>query len=144
MLRINLAPRPTTWLLALAAFAPLGHAQAPAKPEPEMRAFVVGLLYKGSKWQPVTTDDARKLQAAHRANIARLVAEGSMAVAGPIDDAGDLRGLFIFNVRTVEEAKRLVATDPAVAAQQLRFELYPFYGPAAIATVVDRSRPAPR
>lgn len=112
-----------------------------SQPAPVMREFVVGLLYKGPSWTPVQTDEGRKLQAAHRVNIDRLVAAGSMALAGPFDGAGDLRGLFVFNVKTVAEAQRLIETDPAIAAQQLRVELYSWYGPAAIANIVDQSRP---
>jgi uncharacterized protein YciI len=113
------------------------------KPPPKMSQFIVGLLYKGSSWTAVQTDEGRKLQAAHRANIDRLVAAGSMALAGPFDGAGDLRGLFVFNVTSIAEAQRLIETDPAIAAQQLRVDLYSWYGPAAIANVVEQSRPAP-
>ena len=42
------------------------------------------------------------------------------------------RGLYIFNVATIEEAKALVATDPAVKSNLLEAELTPWYGTAAL------------
>ncbi len=42
------------------------------------------------------------------------------------------RGLFIFNVATVEEARKLVETDPAVKAGVFIAELTPWYGSAAL------------
>ena len=113
---------------------------AAEQPPVQMKQFVLGLLYKGSAWKQSATDEAQRLQSAHMENINRLVDNGSMAVAGPIDSTGDLRGLFIFNVDTIEKAQALIATDPAIAAGQLRFELYVWYGPAAITDVVSRSR----
>ncbi len=107
-----------------------------ATPTPRMREFVVGLLYQGSAWTPQETDETRRIQEGHMANIQRLVQAEALAVAGPFEDAGDLRGMYIFNVRTIDEARRLVDTDPAIASKRLRFELYRWYGPTGIATVV--------
>ena len=46
------------------------------------------------------------------------------------------RGIFIFNVETVEEAKKLTETDPAIQAGSLIMELHPFYCSAALMEVV--------
>jgi hypothetical protein len=43
-----------------------------------------------------------------------------------------MRGIFIFNVKTVEEAKTIAETDPAVKAGTLVLELHPWYGSAAL------------
>jgi uncharacterized protein len=130
-----------TFVLTLVAALPLA-AGEPA-PSVAMKEFVLGLLYKGENWKPAVTDEARRLQSAHRANIDRLVREGSMAVAGPVDSNDDLRGVFIFNVDTVEKAQALAASDPAVQAGQLRFKLYVWYGPVAIADATNASRQPP-
>lgn len=112
-----------------------------AKPPTEMARFVVGLLYKGPAWTAQVTDETKKLQEGHMQSVNRLIESGQMALAGPFDDAGDLRGMFIFNVKSVAEARTLVETDPAVQAKRLRVDLFSWYGPAAVATVV---RPAKR
>lgn len=42
------------------------------------------------------------------------------------------RGIYIFNVATIEEAKALVETDPAIKANLLEAQLTPWYGTAAL------------
>jgi uncharacterized protein YciI len=73
-----------------------------------------------------------KLQNAHLKNILRLAAEGKLIVAGPFLDEQEIEGIFIFNVSTIEEAKKLAESDPAVKAGSLIMELHPWYGSAAL------------
>jgi uncharacterized protein YciI len=93
----------------------------------EMTTYYVGFLYKGEKWTPEETPETKKIQEGHMANIQRLGAEGKLLVAGPFTDGGDLRGLYVFRVASMEEAKALVETDPAVKAGRLRFEIHPWF-----------------
>ena len=55
-----------------------------------------------------------------------------MIVAGPFLDNQPIRGVFIFNVESVEEARKIAETDPAVKAGTLVLELHPWYGSAAL------------
>lgn len=96
-----------------------------------MKSYVMALLKSGPNKSP-TTDSAKVLQAAHMANITSLAEEGYLVMAGPFLDNGDLRGIYIFAVSDVEEAKRLTETDPAIKAGTLVMELHPWYGSAAI------------
>ena len=99
-----------------------------------MRTYVMAFLKAGpNRERP--SDEAQKLQAAHRANIRRLAAEGKLVLAGPFADNGELRGIYIFDVATVAEAETLTRTDPAILAGQLVMELHPWYGSAALMTV---------
>jgi uncharacterized protein len=99
-----------------------------------MSRYVLALLKAG----PRHGDDpahARELMAAHLANISRLAEAGKLVVAGPFLDDGALRGIYIFRVATIEEARALTATDPAIQAGHLEMELHPWYGSAALAEV---------
>jgi uncharacterized protein len=99
-----------------------------------MRTYVMALLKAGpSRDRP--RDEAQRLQAAHRANINRLAAEGKLVLAGPFADDGVLRGIYVFDVPTVAEAEALTRTDPAIQAGQLVMELHPWYGSAALMMV---------
>ena len=69
------------------------------------------------------------------ANINRLAAEGKLVLAGPFDDDGPLRGIYVFDVATVAEAEALTKTDPAIQAGQLVMELHPWYATAALMTI---------
>jgi uncharacterized protein YciI len=103
-----------------------------APPEESMRMYVLGLLYRGEKWTPGKTEETAKIQEAHLANIGRLAKEGKLILAGPFSGTDDLRGLFLFDVTTIEEARALANTDPAVQAGRLRVDLIQWYGPKGI------------
>lgn len=81
--------------------------------------------------------EAVQLQRAHLANIQRLAEEGKLVLAGPFMDNGEIRGIYIFNVQTIEEAQQLVNTDPAIQAGSLEMELRPWYGAAALKLLKD-------
>lgn len=99
-----------------------------------MKTYVMAFLKAGpNRNQDSAT--AANLQAAHLANIRRMANEGKLVIAGPVLDTGDVRGIYIFNVESVEEAKALTETDPAIKAGRLAMELHPWYGSAALQKV---------
>jgi uncharacterized protein YciI len=77
-------------------------------------------------------EEANELLRAHMDNIRRLTDEGKLVLAGPFMDDGEVRGIYIFDVKTVEEAKKLTETDPAIQAGSLIIDLHPWYGSAAL------------
>ena len=101
-----------------------------------MRRYVMAFLKTGPTPEPDSAK-AAILQRAHLDNIFRLADEGKLVVAGPFMDVGELRGIYIFNVTSVEEAQALTATDPAVQAGRLAMELHPWYGSAALIEMND-------
>ncbi len=70
----------------------------------------------------------------HLDNINRLVEDGKMIVAGPFGkNENDYRGIFILtNINTVDEAKELLQTDLAIKNGLLDFDIYTWYGSAAL------------
>ena len=101
-----------------------------------MRMYVIAFLKAGPN-RDQDSITAAELQQAHLDNIRRLAEEGKLALAGPFGDDGILRGLYIFNVTTVEEASSLTETDPAIQAGRLEMELHPWYGSAAVQEVYE-------
>ena len=99
-----------------------------------MKVYVMAFLKKGPNRSQDSTEAAR-LQAAHLANIQRMAREGLLVLAGPFMDDGDLRGIYVFNVPTVDSARALTETDPAIKAGRLAMELHPWYGTAALMEV---------
>lgn len=76
----------------------------------------------------------------HMNNIERLVKEHKLVVAGPLGkNEKSYRGIFILSVPTVDEARALVETDPAIKAKLFDVELYPWYGSAALPMYLDAS-----
>ena len=101
-----------------------------------MKTYVMAFLKAGPNRLKDSTARAA-LQMAHLKNIMRLAAEGKLIVAGPFMDDQPIKGIFIFNVSTIEEAKALTETDPAIKAGSLVMELHPWYGSAALMQVVE-------
>ena len=93
----------------------------------DMELLYLGLLRRGSTWTPEVTPEVMALQEAHLANIERMRQSGELLVAGPFGDDGDLRGVYIFRVASMDDAIALTDTDPAVQAGRLVFELHPWW-----------------
>lgn len=75
-----------------------------------------------------------ELMKGHMANIRKLADEGKIVVAGPFleENKENYRGMFIFNTKSKEEAEEWVKTDPAVQAGVFSYEIFPWYGSAAL------------
>jgi uncharacterized protein YciI len=97
-----------------------------------MKTYVMALLKRGPRLRMIDSVTATNLQKAHMANISRLADEGKLVIAGPFMDNTDLKGIYIFDVKTIQEAQKLCETDPAIKAGSLMMELHPWYGSAAI------------
>ncbi|MFL6593489.1 MAG: YciI family protein [Luteimonas sp.] len=133
-------------LLALSATATFVHAQAPPPASSSydaalarrvgadargMRHYVLVILRSGPT--PMAQGRARDAMfEGHFANIARLAKAGKLALAGPFGDNPDgWRGLFVFAVDTVDEARALTQTDPVILNGEMVAEYHPWYGSAA-------------
>lgn len=97
-----------------------------------MKAYILVILKTG----PVSLQDKKKTDSlfkGHLQNIGRLAAEGKLVVAGPLaKNEKTYRGIFILNVKTIEEGNALLLTDPAIKEKLLEAELYKWYGSAAL------------
>lgn len=104
-----------------------------------MKSYVLVILKSGAN---VDTDADKKSTAfkGHMANINKLVEDKKLIVAGPIGkNDNNYRGIFILDVKSIEEAETLLLTDPAIKANYLQPELYKWYGSAALAAYLDHS-----
>jgi len=102
-----------------------------------MKTYIMAFLKKGRKRWMIDSVTANKLQKAHLENITRLADEGKLVVAGPFLENTDLRGIYIFDVKTVAEAQQLCGTDPAIQAESLTMEFHTWYGSAALLKVTE-------
>jgi uncharacterized protein YciI len=100
-------------------------------PEKTMTAYLA-FLVRGDKWTPEKTPQTEAIQKAHMDNINRLAEMKKLVVAGPFGDNGTLRGIFVFRVDSLEEARALAATDPAVHAGRLALQIHPWVVPDGI------------
>jgi uncharacterized protein YciI len=135
-------------LIVIAGFCSLG-ASAGADPPPAassfdaalaqrlgaddygMRNYVLVILKTGPSPMP-KGEKRTEMFKGHFANIQRLAAEGKLAAAGPFDGADGWRGMFIFAVKDIEEAKALTATDPVIQNGEMVAEYHKLYSSAAL------------
>ena len=98
-----------------------------------MRSYVMAFLKTGS----VNFDSgtSAKLGRGHMENIGRLANEGKLVLAGPFMGDSVYRGIYVFDVQSLEEARELTQTDPAIKAGIFDIELIPWYGSAALMEV---------
>ena len=111
-------------------------AQATGADERGMRRYVLVILKSSNTRVP---DGPRRdaMFKGHFANMERLASEGKLVMAGPLDGVDGWRGLFIFAVNDIEEAKALTATDPVVVEGEMVAEFHKFYGSAALMLIND-------
>jgi uncharacterized protein YciI len=98
----------------------------------KMTTAYLGFLTRGAKWTPEKTPATAELQKAHLANINRLAETKKLVIAGPFGDETPLRGIFVFKVASLEEAKALAETDPAVQAGRLAIEMHTWMVPEGV------------
>lgn len=141
---------PSLALCLVAVCAAAAHAQ-PATPRPTydaalatqvgadergMRQYVLVILRTGPT--PVPAGPERdEMFKGHFANMQRLADAGQLVLAGPLDGVDGWRGLYVFAVTDIEEARRLVATDPVVARGEMVPELHRYYGTAALMLIPE-------
>jgi uncharacterized protein YciI len=124
------APRPEAE--AAPAVPPAPQAKPAIEVPPGMALYYMVLLKRGPKWTPEVTDETKKIQEGHMANIQRMADSGKMVLAGPFLDGGELRGIFLFKVDSAEEAKAMMDSDPAVQAGRLIGEIHPWMTDARV------------
>ena len=105
--------------------------QKPAAPL-TLKMVYLAFLRKGAKWTAESTPATEALQKAHMDNIHRLADLKKLVVAGPFGDDGELRGIFVFRVDSIEEARSLTASDPAVKAGRFVLDVHPWLVPDGV------------
>jgi uncharacterized protein len=105
-----------------------------------MKRYVLVILKSGTN---NVQDSARRAElfAGHFSNMNRLEEEGKLIIAGPLgQNSQSYRGIFIFNVPDVDEARKLVDQDPTVREKIFDVEYFSFYGSAALPEYLDADK----
>lgn len=140
--------------LTVVAGAVRAHAQAPTTPpappaaydaelarsvgadERGMRSYVLVILKTGPT-RVAAGPERDEMFRGHFANMKRLAEAGKLVLAGPLDGVDGWRGLYVFATADLDEARRLVETDPVVVKGEMVPELHTYYGTAALMLVRD-------
>ena len=115
-----------TAFLFLSAFCLKAQKQTKALEKEEMKTYYLVFLKKGPK-RDQDSATAAEIQKGHMAHLTKMYNEGKMDLAGPIMSEHPIRGICVYNVKTMEEAKQLAESDPAVISGRLIAEIIPWY-----------------
>jgi|GEM_PF-640454 len=91
----------------------------------EMKTYFMVFLVKGDK-RDQDSATAAQIQSQHLEHLTKMWHEGKMDIAGPFLDEDDTRGVCVYNVKTIEEAKSLAESDPAVKSGRLKVVVRPW------------------
>ena len=91
-----------------------------------MQQYFICFLKTGPK-RDQDEETAAQIQKAHLAHLDKLAKEDKICMAGPFGDDGEIRGITVFRVATLEEARALANADPAVKAGRLQVEIHPWW-----------------
>ena len=116
-------------VLILLACAPLFAADSDA-----LVKYFVAFLHKGPQFSalPAESPARKRNHDEHIAYIERMQAEGKMLLFGPILDAGDLRGMYVFRAASIDQARQWANEEPSVKIGMIEMRVYPWLGPARL------------
>ena len=104
-----------------------------------MKSYIFVILKTGTNTS-TNKIEVDKAFAGHMTNMNTMVEAGKLVVAGPIgENDKNYRGIFILNESDMEKAKILLATDPAIKAKFLDYDIFPWYGSAALSEYLEAS-----
>jgi uncharacterized protein YciI len=93
----------------------------------DMTTVYLVFLIKGPSWTPEESEELDRLQLKHLAHLKKLKEGGQIIINGPCPDGEHLRGVSVYRVDSLEEAKALAEADPAVQAGRLAVEIHPWW-----------------
>ena len=125
---LALALAAPVWVQAQAPSASPAPAASPGawkagEPPPDMMTYYFVMLVKGPNWTGQSNPDLMKQ---HLAHLRSMWEAKKLVIAGPLLDDGTTRGLCVYKVSSVEEARALASDDPAVKAGRFAVEVHPW------------------
>lgn len=91
-----------------------------------MQQYFIVFLKRGPNREQ-NEEEANKIQEAHLAHLGKMYELGYADISGPFGDDGDIRGITIYNVPTLQMVDSLANADPAVKAGRLVIEIHPWW-----------------
>ena len=96
-----------------------------APPPAEFDTYQLVVLRRPGDRPETDGETSDRLQAQHLGHLAAMRQAGCLKIAGPLDDQPDAswRGICLYQVASLHEARRLAELDPAVVAGVLSVDV---------------------
>lgn len=107
---------------------------SPESPAMELDRFEFVLLKRPASSPSLSDDALDRLQELHLTYLSAQIQAGTIRVAGPLDEQSDptLRGMCLYQTGSLEQARIIASSDPAVLAGRLEIDLMFFYCPKGV------------
>ena len=92
----------------------------------EMKEYYLVFLKEGSH-RNQDSATAADIQSRHLEYLTKMYDDDKMSICGPLMDENDIKGMCVYHVGSIDEAKRLAEDDPAVKSGRLIVEVHPWY-----------------
>lgn len=90
------------------------------------KPYLVVFFVKGENWsRERSKEETDRLLAGHLAYLRKQVEAGKYALVGPLTDDDRIRGIIFVNAGSVDEARKIVSSDPMVNSGQFAAEIHP-------------------
>jgi uncharacterized protein YciI len=99
----------------------------PAFDPANLEQLYFGFLVRGPAWTPTSTPETQELQKQHLAYMEGQSKVGKLLIAGPCENAGDIRGIVVYRTATPEEARERASGDPMVKVGRLAVDLHTWF-----------------
>jgi uncharacterized protein len=95
------------------------------EPAPNMEKYYLVLLKRAPNAPKMEEPALEMLQKQHLGHLQAMYEAGKMLIAGPFDEQQDqtMRGMCLYRVASLEEARRLAEQDPMVKAGRLQVDV---------------------
>ena len=131
------------------------HAEEGADVRPKFESYQVVFLRRSTKAVDVPREQRAEIGRQHLGHLRAMAKAGHMVLAGPFGekDDSDMRGMCLYRVPSIKDARDLASQDPAVAAGLLEVQCATWYvekgyvqfpkavAPASTGVGVDQSSP---
>ena len=97
------------------------HSEISLAPQP--KTYIAAIVKRGENWK-VDSLVAMELQEKHLGFLRILKQQNKLIASGPLTTSSEARGLYIFNVKTIEAAETLAMQDEAVQSGWLAMDFH--------------------
>ena len=103
--------------------------QPATAPAIEFERFQLVILRSADNPPEISKDQINEIHQQHLAHLRAMGASGKLVAAGPFGDQQDksFRGLCLYRVGSLDEARTLAENDPAVKAGRMKVEVLTWY-----------------
>lgn len=112
--------------LTAKGFKTFNHIDKTTKDTVLMQQYFMAFL-KSGPIRGQNEEESSELQEQHVAYLKKMYELGYADISGPFGDNGNIRGITIYNVPTLEMADSLANADPMVKAGRLEIEIHPWW-----------------